>query len=1616
MDNFNLIKNQTKTMITQMRNDQEKDFNHKIDLLRERIAKKPTNVNQLKKDRLNIMRKKVAIRKKFQPWEHIVHFARKTNIKEINRVVYDEYERRNFKRLGLAYNNINRLPFDINVIKKIQKREKNEKKIIEKVEKLNRTYISFTFQYWALPDPKYNPRLTKKFNYPRIDSHIETNAEGIDVEIGNVVWEETILRKNGNQVTITVPKNFAENIVEGNYFYFYDVRDKNLLTNAHNNYLETEQEIIKRFGIEQILNVNELYPALKHYDEEYAKRLFYTMKYHRGLLAVSAIRDADKMEKAQEIDLLDQLLGKNQPKINYKFISYDDNAYDTDNLSKLIGDIDLNKYLKEQWTPNRCVYSVIINAYRDNFYKCRLEGRYKNVDFTYQYLWNLIHADAPYDENMMMEERITNMTPFFDKYHLKIIALDISYNVIYNYEGTGYPNNRLSPACLYVLIHNKHCYHLNDNLKELQQIALAPSQNNDNEVNVSPHYQLVKYEQYYTFIDNIKLLPNIMYDAPSNDNYMTVYYPYSVHKLVGDLIFIHKYEPRIKQFRGYIYSATIKVGKCYVNIVETGFEKDEKITFDDIKQDFCDGEYYNLYLSMEAKVYQSIITPQTLSRYADGFIEMMNNYSRAQIVGTINIPKHTKSCVYTKEIKIKDAEYDKANRVCNKKLKEFQSILYYISNNNRFRDIYDKNSTDRLRILDMILPQKINMTKIIEELNNVAEMVNKRNNNQEEECYKINEKMISDKINIIINHTGDNNKLKKLIINLFDNIQEQYDKIRNDTGIKIKKIMDDVNLTHDMLAKEEEWTIIIMNHIENKYRPKNEKRKEIKVVTCIEEEEEKYYEGDFLVCDVNKAYTSYLLQMEYFPVFNEFDGFKDYVKNTQISPYSFYVVERLDENINTYIYLDKQYCMVTGYSLIQVKIKTNINILFVCEPSRLVPNCCGSVIEELYKSKLNTHHKKFIVNYITGLIEKKNNTVTQTRLFYDHNEAYTYYLEQDRKGSRVDMIDLSFNTTMLPDKNTSSVNIVENHKVFMVSIINKSELVDGFVPIKFFIYDLARLKMQNMYSEVIEKGGKVYAIKSDALIINKEYKYDAPDPNLSDYQKIGMFKWEINKITLSNDIASIKKNKLFKHLIEIPPIENIAIEDEYDQEEFNLNFDAHSRVQVIAEFPGSGKTTALMNYAKTKIIDDKHTALFVVPYNEMCLTFKDFDSCTLHKLLGIKYDKEIGDVQIGNGINLDQYEIFIFDELYCHQTKMLHKIYKFMASYPQKKFFATGDHRQNRPIETLNVTNPDKYYQDIVQCLFPYQIKLYTIKRVNSPNDRKLYPNILNDIFNCPNDIFDPVAICRKYFKEINGTNDMENTYIITYLNFTAETINYCFHEKDTKNLNPSTYLEFIKYGNEKSKYYKGVQLKCKEHMIRSKKTLHVNNLYEIKSINIKDQMLNIFDISDSNKEDITIYVKDLKHFNFKYAHTCHSVQGTSKDAITLCDIDHPFVDKNWLWTAITRCRDLSKISFRVKKNQDDTILLKQHVYSKISSHKAEDNKKNRIFDNKDYVDYNEVIHLYNIQKGQCYFSHCSKQLMMNYNKENRDLQFSINRIDNNRAHIKGNCVISCLSCQHGYK
>jgi hypothetical protein len=90
------------------------------------------------------------------------------------------------------------------------------------------------------------------------------------------------------------------------------------------------------------------------------------------------------------------------------------------------------------------------------------------------------------------------------------------------------------------------------------------------------------------------------------------------------------------------------------------------------------------------------------------------------------------------------------------------------------------------------------------------------------------------------------------------------------------------------------------------------------------------------------------------------------------------------------------------------------------------------------------------------------------------------------------------------------------------------------------------------------------------------------------------------------------------------------------------------------------------------------------------------------------------------------------------------------------------------------------------------------------------------------------------------------------------------------------------------------------------------------------------------------------------------------------------------------------------------TNFITSHIKTKISSYKHQDLLK-KIFLEIDFVTFNYVIELLNECNMKCHYCACETYLLYEFVREMK--QWSLDRINNDIGHNKGNLVIACLEC-----
>ena len=130
-----------------------------------------------------------------------------------------------------------------------------------------------------------------------------------------------------------------------------------------------------------------------------------------------------------------------------------------------------------------------------------------------------------------------------------------------------------------------------------------------------------------------------------------------------------------------------------------------------------------------------------------------------------------------------------------------------------------------------------------------------------------------------------------------------------------------------------------------------------------------------------------------------------------------------------------------------------------------------------------------------------------------------------------------------------------------------------------------------------------------------------------------------------------------------------------------------------------------------------------------------------------------------------------------------------------------------------------------------------------------------------------------------------------------------------------------------------------------------------------------------------------------------------------------PF-DLQWkyLLFLISEMEDKDKDKDKKDKDEDSEELfekntckyIKQEIKKKINSYRHQDLKKN-VYDISDFIDYPFLLKKMVETKMKCFYCECN--LFVLYDLVREKYQWTIDRINNQKGHVKSNFVLSCFAC-----
>jgi hypothetical protein len=289
---------------------------------------------------------------------------------------------------------------------------------------------------------------------------------------------------------------------------------------------------------------------------------------------------------------------------------------------------------------------------------------------------------------------------------------------------------------------------------------------------------------------------------------------------------------------------------------------------------------------------------------------------------------------------------------------------------------------------------------------------------------------------------------------------------------------------------------------------------------------------------------------------------------------------------------------------------------------------------------------------------------------------------------------------------------------------------------------------------------------------------------------------------------------------------------------------------------------------------------------------------------------------------------------------------------------------------------------------------------LKSEEDRQNLINLKTEIFDTSKPI---IPLLEKYgFKMVHNTWEVKTLDNVAFFNFRCQQVNNRLHKTVEKPIESITL--------DKNEYYPGLKLICKSHFAMKTGKLYRNFKYELISINNKQFVIK--DVTD--KHIHTLDNKSMSYFRLPYVRTTHSVQGLSIDnAITIFDVNTPHVNRNWIWTAITRATDLKNIQIFVHKEGEIDRLTdskkNQYFNTKVDGYKAQDKLAKRPFTTKKFVDVkwinNELT-----KSNLCKFCRTPFETYLD-ERNNVQSNVTVDRINSTSPHEKCNSQLLCHHC-----
>lgn len=330
-------------------------------------------------------------------------------------------------------------------------------------------------------------------------------------------------------------------------------------------------------------------------------------------------REVKKMEK--DGNTFDQMVlnlysGGIEKKIMNRYINYDLNkeAQSFNDLFHL--EID-TKYVLDNFKANSCYINTIVDSYYKPFEQTKNNGKRRYAELTYEKLCDILKIKYE-DQNLGLS--INQSLNFFKKYRLGLDVINIYDELMYTYRPEKL-NTNIRPQILRILVHNNHCYKLNDNIATFAQTLEKLTWTDLTDSKVSDRYHIRNTENNEVSHHAVTSLDDVTELLKSDIE--TGCIRFINNSKIEDLLFDcidNNYIPEVNYQAGKLLGISFKVGdkKCSIQKADITAPEDN-----DIEVDMKD---LDKYADIDNKFYSQIIKKEYLSEFPENVLKMEEQY------------------------------------------------------------------------------------------------------------------------------------------------------------------------------------------------------------------------------------------------------------------------------------------------------------------------------------------------------------------------------------------------------------------------------------------------------------------------------------------------------------------------------------------------------------------------------------------------------------------------------------------------------------------------------------------------------------------------------------------------------------------------------------------------------------------------------------------------------------------------------------------------------------------------------------------------------------------------------------------------------------------------------